>query len=174
MKEKVFAICGTIDPLSLILSGGDVRRYHNEGYIRQQPVSEHTWRMLVILLHFWPEASRDLILTALYHDVAERYTGDIPATVKYGNPELMSIVEKLEEDFLKFLDLPIGKLSTHNKNRLKCADYIELCITCREQFGIGTHRAQEIYERGMAIVFKYAARLPKEERENIDTFMKTL
>lgn len=172
MEEKIKDICGTLDRLALILSGGEVQRYHQEGYEHVQSVSEHTWRLLVILLHFFPFSSRKLLVSALYHDVVERYTGDIPVTVKINSPETADILNGMERDYLRFLDLPTDKdLKKEDLARLKCADYIELCITCKHRTG---RRMRQIYERGCSLVFGHARGLPEAERNKVLEFMARL
>ena len=170
--EKIEQVCGTTDRLALVLSGGDVRRYHQEGHVYRQPVSEHTWRVVVVLLHFFPRASPLLIKTAIYHDVAERYTGDTPAPVKTSHPEIKKVLEGMEKEFLFVLGLPSEDgLPLMDFYRLKCADYIELCITVKYQHG---RRASQIYERGVELVREYSQKLPEGEFHRIDTFIDNL
>ena len=172
MEDKLLDICGTTDRLALVLSGGSVRRYHQDGSVHPQSVSDHTWRALIILLHFWPEISRQVLLAMIYHDVAERYIGDIPATVKLNSPEISNTLNDMEVEFTQFLNLPMKRdLSPTDYHRLKCADYIELCITCRVQSG---RRARQIYERGVDLVSKHLLNLPKEEHGPISEFMLLL
>lgn len=172
MEDKILDICGTTDKLALILSGGEVRRYHQDGTVWPQPVSSHTWRTLVILLYFWPDISKQVILATIYHDVAERYTGDVPATVKINNPEIAEALKIMEVKFTQFLNLPSEHdLSVSDYSRLKCADYIELCITCRGPYG---KRAWQIYERGEKLVYEYLQNLPEKETGPIYELMMKL
>lgn len=172
LRKRLEQVCGTSDPLALVLSGGDVRRYHQEGHVYHQSVSEHTWRVLVILLHFFPDASVELIKTAIYHDTPERYTGDSPATVKEAAPEVKSTLERMEREFLEFLGLPCEHELPHlDYCMLKCADYIELCITTRCQYG---RRADQIYQRGRKFVSHFVEKLPEAKQKKICTFMKDL
>jgi len=174
LKEKIFEVCGTNDLLALVLSGGDVRRYHQEGgHVYMQPVSEHTYRVMAILLHFWPDASRELLIAAFYHDSpAERVTGDPPATVKAVFPSVRAVYDDIEREVMDALGLPNeNDLEPIDYARLKVADYVELCITCKSQPG---RRPQRIYERGRQFVEQYAIRLPDDERAMVDDFMRKL
>lgn len=78
-----------------------------------------------------------IIKYMLLHDVAEGYTGDIPANVKVDNPDLkhaLSAVEKHWED--KFLpDMP--DLCAEEKVIAKVADLSELGLYCLEELTLG-------------------------------------
>ena len=170
MEQRLLDICGTSDRLALLLSGGKVHRYHQDG--QPQPISEHTWRVLVLLIHFWPLASRSMILVALYHDVAERYTGDIPSPVKRHSPQVAEAVKEMERDFHDHLHIPTAsELTVEDQARISCADYLELCITCKERHG---RRARQIYERGVELVEEYARRLPSDEQAEVLNFVRDL
>ena len=174
IREKIFEVCGTNDLLALVLAGGDVRRYHQAGgHAYMQPVSEHTFRALLILLHFWPDASRELIVTLLYHDVIERVTGDPPATVKAVFPRVRAVYDDIESEVAQALGLPSGHDLEGGLDyiRLKVADYLELCITCKFQL---ERRPQQIYKRGIKFVWDYAAQLPEDEMARIRKFMLKL
>ena len=55
------------------------RRWHSNPHLcnTHDYIGGHSERVAIILHHCWPDASRDLILAAIYHDLAESITGDI-------------------------------------------------------------------------------------------------
>jgi 5'-deoxynucleotidase YfbR-like HD superfamily hydrolase len=152
--------CVGTDPLALLLSGGDVVRYHRDALPRQQTNAEHMWRVVVILHHLWPDASRELLLAALYHDVAEALVGDIPAPVKRLSAVRESVGE-IEDAFMRHVGLPLDvDLSPEDHVRLKCADYLELCLTCAEQ---GGRAAKRILLNGLNYVDSLMKFLSRED-----------
>lgn len=159
--------CGTEDRLELILRGGDVRRYHAEPRAHiSQDVASHTWRMMAILLHLWPEASPELLRAALYHDVAEGYTGDVPAPVKR-HELLRAGYGAIEKEFMEHIGLAGNAedpLSDDDHTRLKLADYIELCLTCA---GANTRRAWQIHGVAKAYVWAAFEKLTPNEAQRI-------
>lgn len=172
LEKRLLDVCGTCHPLALLLSGGDVRRYHQEGHTYAQPVSEHTFRVLIILLYFWPNANRNLILSTLYHDTPERLTGDTPATVKINNPDIKAALDREEIMFLRYLQLPCEHdLPAEELAQLKCCDYLELTITCKYQHG---RRAQQIYDRGRDLVRSHAERLSSADRDRVLHFLSDI
>ena len=77
---------------------------------------------------------------------------------------------------MRFLNLPSEHdLSVVDYHRLKCAEYVELCITCKAQMGgYSGKRAQQIYERGMDLVFKFMLGLPENEQRLISNFLQRM
>ena len=61
-----------------------VRRWHSNPDLCHtvDPIGGHSTRVAIIIKHCWPDASPDLILRAIYHDLAESITGDIPPAAK--------------------------------------------------------------------------------------------
>jgi 5'-deoxynucleotidase YfbR-like HD superfamily hydrolase len=154
VKDLIRTCAGTDDLLTIVLRGGATTRYHNEPTARQL-VSDHTFRVLAILLHLWPDASRKLILATFYHDVAEGITGDLPAPFK----RFCDGIEELETEIEAHLGLPT-ELEEPDRSRLKAADYLELCSYVRHQ----THpRANVIYETGVRYINEIVDRLPPED-----------
>jgi 5'-deoxynucleotidase YfbR-like HD superfamily hydrolase len=80
------------------LKGGHVVRYHTRPELADgQNVAAHTWRVMVVIHTLWPEQStKNLLLHALYHDVAEAEVGDMPATTKWKYPELNNLMRRVE------------------------------------------------------------------------------
>ncbi len=166
ITDLLRAVTGTVDPLAIVLRGGAVSRYHSEGAHAQQTVSEHTWRVQVILLHLWPQASRDLILAALYHDAAEGVSGDIPAPFK----RLVPGFAPLEKEIEVALGIHV-KLSPEDTARLKCADYLELCATVRHN----PHpRAKVIFDTGIRYIEEQLAKLPLDDRFRVSAIVETI
>jgi len=124
----------------------------------------------VILRHLWPETSPTALLVALYHDAGEALTGDVPAPVKR-NPALRAAVNKLEEQFMEHAGVPGDDhlADSIEYNRMKCADYIEMCFTCLDTPG---REAKRVYENGLRFIREAAARLGGEDEEKVLNFMK--
>ena len=172
MEELLRSYNCTTSPLYWLLRGGSTRRYHTEGVAIQQDVAQHTWRVQVILLHLWPNASPELLKAALYHDAAEGLTGDIPAPVKR-DPALKAAIGTLERGFLAHLGLTDEcRLTDEEKARLKCADYLELVWTCSEQEG---RAARRIAAKGAEYVLEATARLRcVKDRERVYALLEEI
>lgn len=170
-RDDLYRVLGTDDPLLMKLLGGSVMRYHTHGdtYLVQS-VADHTWRVQVILLHLWPDASRDLLMAALYHDVAECFTGDIPAPVKR-IPGIMEEIKKLEMELETSLGVNIN-LPLADSLRLKVSDKLELIRWCRMHNH--NHESDQIMRVGIEYVSLYSANLPMDDVERISAVLDQL
>ena len=64
--------------LDFILAGSEVKRYHTVTTLVSETVGHHSHGVAMMCLMFDPMASRQLLMAALFHDLAEHQTGDIP------------------------------------------------------------------------------------------------
>ncbi len=71
-----------ITNLRKIMDSSIVKRYHTCHTIKEQTIGAHQWGCGIICLALKPNCSKDVLVYALLHDVAEKVTGDIPAMVK--------------------------------------------------------------------------------------------
>lgn len=156
MNDVIKDVAGTTPKLMLVLNGGAVRRYHSQGFMQTQTVQEHTWRMLAILLHLWPETTGSLLRAVIYHDVPEGLVGDASAPVKR-DPVIRKRYDELERDALEVMGIELDRISMEDYYKLKCVDYLELCMYCRSQKP--TRQARDVFTRGAGYVKDYAALL---------------
>ena len=134
-----------INSLNLIFSGGTVRRFHTTPIIGEQTNAEHQWGVAVIVNYIYPQASKGLILAALHHDSYEHITGDLPAPVKWGYPELDKAIKAVERSLHnKFGIMPA--LSAEELSVLKAADLLETMTFCVRQGELGNHSLSAIYD----------------------------
>jgi len=106
-------------------------------------VASHSWGVASILLDLWPDSSNNLIRAALWHDVAELHTGDIPAPIKWENKEFAHACDKIEKRVQKQLHL-FKQLDSVEKTKLKIADLLELMWYCLEEIELGNTKFKDI------------------------------
>jgi len=121
---------------------GRIRRLH----IRpmngdEQNVAAHTWGVAMILLDLFPDVSREALVFTLRHDVPEVVTGDIPANVKWDNPEIEEALQRREKRFLKDMGWQQEHKGAPSYDRenlyIRIADRVELLFFCFEQIYMG-------------------------------------
>jgi 5'-deoxynucleotidase YfbR-like HD superfamily hydrolase len=151
----------------LIESGG-VQRYHTEPF-GSQSVGRHTWGAMMLAdqlfrPHLDTKIADDLLRRLLYHDTAERLTGDTPAPAKWLNPKLTQELEKAEKEAFRAKGLP------HNWNEdpesafhllMKAADYGEAMIYCASQLHAGNRYAERPFQRLRKALREIARKLPE-------------
>lgn len=127
---------------------GNVRRYHTARIIGEQTVAAHSFNMCLILMEVLEHPSADVLKAAMFHDLAEVFTGDIPATFKWKFPAVGNILAATEDLITEEAGLSI-ELDDLERRALKFADMMELCMFCCEQLELGNRNMIEILERGV-------------------------
>ena len=99
-------------------------------------------------------------VAALYHDVSEILTGDMPTPVKYNNPQIMSAYKAIESHavnkLLETSDPAIREnlrpymtqesLTEYEKKLLKAADKICALTKCMEEMQSGNKEFESVYK----------------------------
>jgi 5'-deoxynucleotidase YfbR-like HD superfamily hydrolase len=102
----------------------------------------------MILQYLDPNVSKEAILRALTHDVAELFTGDVPAPVKWDNPDLVEVLKRIEDKYES--DIGIGyRLSPEETVLGKQADMFELLVFCVRQRRLGNTNMNEVFSNGV-------------------------
>lgn len=122
-----------------LLEGGRTERFHSTPHHQPYSVAQHSWGMAALLEVLKPDASLRLIKACLYHDVAERWTGDMPAPGKWWLSREANRHLKLAENEIKHLlqvDYEAG-LTTEERHWLKALDLLELYLYCLDEMNMG-------------------------------------
>ena len=112
------------------------RRFHTHNVLRQETLGHHSHGVAVLLHILRPDASKELLVAALLHDLAEGEFGDLPGPTK----RLLGIREQvaaLEARELLDNDLPMPPLTTEETAALKFADAAHGSLYCLEELRRG-------------------------------------
>ena len=103
-------------------------------------IGGHGGRMAVLALHFWPDASRDLLAACVTHDLGEYVAGDLPWSAKRELSEIiLDEIQLAEWMFLKDMGISID---------LTCADLLRLKFLDRlDAYLWAQHHAPQIMSR---------------------------
>ena len=136
-----------------------INRYHTVplGGLRQT-VGAHSYAVVVLLDQLWDNCSKNLLLSALYHDVPEIVLGDIPATAKWSYPDVQKVFKKAEQKVMKDLDIDFV-LTDRELNRLKMADMLELVMYCHK-LNDSNPRMKLIMQTGVNYLMDNYSQLP--------------
>lgn len=142
---------------ALFRQAGGVKRFHTVPTIGTQTVAEHSFNVCMILVDLCGnKTSTELLKAALFHDLPEVETGDIPATAKWSHPMLKSELDTVEDRFVHKHCLQTT-LDISEQLALKHADMIELVQYCLDQLRMGNKNMLPIAQRGIA----YLKHLPE-------------
>lgn len=116
--------------------GGAVRRCHAIPHNSLYNVAQHSYGAVSLLLLLNPEPSIQLIKAMQWHDVGERWLGDMPSPGKRLDPDLAEHYDRVEGQILRKLKL-FPQLTSWEYEWLKGLDILELWLWCREEEALG-------------------------------------
>lgn len=121
---------------------GRVHRCHvlpGPGY----DLAQHSYGALSLLLLLHPSPSLGLIKAVLWHDVAERWLGDLPQTAKMDNPELTAVYEAAENRILRKLAM-FPELDAEEQRWLRAVDVVDFLLWCFEEVHTGNKYLEKV------------------------------
>jgi 5'-deoxynucleotidase YfbR-like HD superfamily hydrolase len=122
-----------------------ITRCHTERVICPQTVAEHSYHVAMLCWKLCDhEPSAELLKAAMFHDLAEKFTGDIPAPVKWRSPVISAELLKQEAVFEKEHKLYCS-LTPKEELVLKWADSLELMWYCVDEVTLGNRFVEEMY-----------------------------
>ena len=143
--------------LEVARGGGDVERLHTVPTVREYKNSDHTYNAIIIAvelcqlngIHPWKVVSALLV-----HDIAEVYTGDIPAPVKWAHEnlrdELFLVEQEWENDNIPKHYLEKSSSMSYEESLIfKFSDLAEFLMFCLEEVAMGN-----AHERITSCVFR--------------------
>lgn len=131
--------------------GGTVKRFHTWPTIKEQTVAAHTWGVLAILYAICKPSS-DLVRRAVFHDVVEYDTGDIPSTFKWAFPDVKILLDEVEKAIEERLGLDLPELSKEEQDLLKFADLCEMLWWAYEERCLGNLNADIVFTRVVRVI----------------------
>lgn len=92
------------------------------GHVRwPYSVAQHSVHVLSAVKRMFPEADKELLLFALFHDAAEAYIGDVITPVKHYLP----FFKEIEDKIMKAVSDKFGfRMTKHRKKKIKQADLL--------------------------------------------------
>jgi 5'-deoxynucleotidase YfbR-like HD superfamily hydrolase len=148
--------------LQFIIDGSAVKRFHTVTTITQDTVGHHSHNVAMLCLLMDITASKALMMAALFHDLSEHITGDIPSPAKreYG---ILSQVSDLEESLMREAGVVFPSLSDKDKRTLKLADIASGAIFCATEVNLGNTKLKKIFDTYMS----YARQMVLKGRERL-------
>lgn len=125
--------------LRYLIAGAGVRRYHTSPVVGQETVGHHSHAVASLLTLIYPDSSRELLIAALYHDLGEQQTGDIPSPGKR-EMGIRDAVNKYEAECNAEAGFHTPTLFAKEKRRLKFADCVSGALFCLEELAAGNRR----------------------------------
>ena len=141
--------------LDFIMDGAAVSRYHTVDLLKAETVGHHSHGVAMLCLLIDPNASRDLLVAALLHDLPEQGVGDIPSPVKR-KLQMKEELERLEAELLAEVGLEHPELTEEEHVVLKLADVFHGALKCAREVNMGNSSIRVVFDRYV----EYAGELP--------------
>ena len=142
-----------IDMVRAIREGGTTERCHTTPHHGSYSVAEHSWGVATLLAILHPDPPIELILAGMWHDVHERWTGDIPAPIKWKFNDIIKEEMKRIETAIDIglgIDLNLARnsltgfaLPPEDLKWLKACDMLEFWLWSTDQIALGNQNANE-------------------------------
>ena len=131
--------------------GLEVARWHTQKPVFPETVGHHSASVALLCdLISEGSCSRDVLYSALIHDLGEFCTGDVPAPAKRENPSLKDHLRVMDEEYIRRLGIDIPLLAASEVDLLKAADIIDLLWAARLEIQVGNTDFTEVLERGFS------------------------
>jgi hypothetical protein len=134
-----------LEQVKYLRESNQVIRCHTLKYIGSYTVGQHIGDCVQLLLKLWPEAPNRLIKALVFHDIAERATGDIPSPVKSNFPVMKEIVKEIESLVDEALEVR-EELNEEEQRWLLGIDYLELLLWCKDQQALGNTQVEHFID----------------------------
>ena len=159
------------DRIRAVREAGMVERCHTVPHVRPYDVARHTWGVCCLLRLLWPNESH-LVDFALFHDVPERWTGDVPSTVLARHRTVRDCLNEMDLSISRRLKLPSEhNLDTPDLAKLKAADRLELWLWTYEEEALGNRMVLGVRKQ-LDKLFEESLSFPDEARQLWNEFRR--
>lgn len=136
------------DRVAAVREAARVERCHAVPHVGSYSNGAHTYGVLCLARLLWPREFPLIVDVILFHDIPERWTGDVPAQVMRTQPAVREGVNLMERRISQLLRLP----SEHEMDPalriiFKACDRLELYLWCREQLRMGNREVIGVMEQ---------------------------
>ena len=130
-------------------AGSEVVRYHTVHTLQRETVGHHSHGVAVLCIILDPYCSVAVLRSALFHDLSEHVTGDIPSPAKraYG---IGAQVSDLEHKLLDEAELAMPWLAGYEHRTLKLADIAQGALFCAREISLGNSKMRTVFDRYMS------------------------
>ena len=130
--------------LKTILKSGHVLRHHTNPPLMRQNLADHQWRVAQIAYALYPKLSKEALLYALNHDVAELYTGDTPAPAKLENVDYKNAENAIVKTIVTDTPADVMQITPNEQLVIHAADLIEYQLFCEDEIKRGNQHYQRL------------------------------
>lgn len=128
----------------MLIKGAYTKRFHTVPSIMTETVGHHSTLVAGLLYILWPEKPH-LLIHAIFHDLPEHVTGDVPSPGKRMFVDRARL-KSAEASLMAEAGLSLPALSPEDERLLKIADILAGMVTCRQELTMGNRFMAESME----------------------------
>lgn len=132
MINKAFS-----EKLKLQREASAVKRCHNMPWHGDYTIGQHSFDMLMIYLALCSSPKMEVVKAISYHDMAERFIGDVPYPMKAANPRFHRALARVERRIEKIHGWYVDLDDPEDRKWLHATDMLEFFMACIDQQNLG-------------------------------------
>jgi 5'-deoxynucleotidase YfbR-like protein len=160
-----------LQSINAMRSGGHVQRCHYFPHHGGYSVAEHSFQMALLLDCLHPNPTPAMFSYVLRHDLAEKWIGDIPGSIKRDVPGLREYLKGVESKIEDERGIAIPGLQPEEEWWIKVLDNVEFMMWCDEQSLLGNQYATPKGKEVLQWLRKNWDRVPPEVRAFLDAYL---
>lgn len=164
-----------LNQLKFVLAGANVRRFHTRQTLVIETNGHHSHGVACLIQLLYPNCRKELLVAALYHDLAEFEAGDLPAPMKR-ETGIREAVKKYEKKLHDEAGLHIPELDDEEVRRLEFVDSLHGAIFCLQECRRGNgHEMMPLFQKYLTYIQALIVLDDEKEIYNIlkDTLIST-
>jgi 5'-deoxynucleotidase YfbR-like HD superfamily hydrolase len=159
------------EKIRALRESGELARCHTIPHHGEYSIGKHCYNMACMLMILHPNPPGYLYHAIITHDFPERFTGDLPATVKWAHPGLAEKLDEAEKGVFEHYQL-FGntglRLTPSEQKWVKALDTIELLLWAEDQIAMGNQNAMQIKRNIQEILPERMKNYPPEVRQYLN------
>lgn len=145
---------------------GSVYRFHTRPVLQRDTVAEHSGRAATLMIALWPQCTMNAVKGMLLHDLAEWFTGDLPAPVKLAKPMVGMLISTLEAEVEHEYGLsPLAPGELYSPEELwwlKWCDWLEGVLYCLREHAMGNRLVDKPFWSWIELLQTHADKYPTQ------------
>lgn len=136
------------------IAAGRVQRFHTRHMLQRSNVAQHSFNVMLILDYLYNgDPPPRVMRAAMFHDLHELYTGDIPHPFKHAVGGIGSHILAEERAIDAHMCTHV-ELTYDETEVLKAADMLECGLFVLEDARLGNRTCQDVMENVFYVLFK--------------------
>jgi 5'-deoxynucleotidase YfbR-like HD superfamily hydrolase len=123
--------------IDFLVCGAHTKRFHTIPTIHNETVGHHTTLVCGLLYLLYPDCRREVLINAIFHDMAECVTGDIPSPSKRAGYVDRAALSKSEDQIIQNHGIFQPEITAEEGHMIKVCDILAGMEACSHEIRMG-------------------------------------